>query len=81
MVRGAVNYLLREAHSDVFIPSPHVSNAWIKRFLNRHPQFFKRKQKPLAVERKHAHNAKNMLEYFEAYRAARKTRGIANEDV
>ena len=81
MVLGAANYLLREAHLDAFTPPPIVSNSWTKRFLNRNPQFFKRKQKPLAAERKHAHNAKDIHEYFEAYRAAREARGIVDEDV
>ena len=44
MVRGAANYLLREVHLDAFTPPPIVSNSWTKRFLNRNPQFFKRKQ-------------------------------------
>ena len=60
---------------------PIVSNPWTKSFLNRNPQFSKRKQKPLAAERKHAHNAKDIREYFEAYRAAREARGIVDEDV
>ena len=82
MVRGAANYLLREAHLDAFTPPPPiVSNSLTKLFLNRNPQFFKRKQKPLAAERKHAHNAKDIREYFEAYRAAREARGIVDEDV
>ena len=35
----------------------------------------------MAAERKHAHNGKDIREYFEAYRAAREARGIVDEDV
>ena len=35
----------------------------------------------MAAERKHAHNAKDIREHFEAYRAAREARGIVDEDV
>ena len=38
--------------------------------MNRNPQYYKRRQKPLAVDRKNSHDEKDMQAYFEAYRHA-----------
>ena len=54
MVEGAANYLLEQAHLDSSVPPPKVSERWSKRFVDRHPLYFKRKQKPLAAERDNA---------------------------
>ena len=53
---AAANYILKKSHSNPLEISPQVSKKWTKQFLNRHPQFHKKKQKPLVVERKNAHN-------------------------
>ena len=49
--------------------------------MDRHPSYFKRKQKPLAAERDNTHNVNAITKYFEAYQAVRIERGIADEDV
>ncbi len=49
--------------------------------LDRHPEYFKRKQKPLAVERKNAHNLKDMEEYFETFLKLVERFGLAPEDM
>ena len=80
MVGGAANYLLKQAHLDPSVPPPKVGDSWTKRFVDRHPQYFKRKQKPLAAERDNAHDIDSMTKHFEAYQAVRTERGIADED-
>lgn len=52
-----------------------VGVHWTDRFLDRHPEYFKRKQKPLAVERKNAHN------HFESFRKLDEWFGLASEDM
>lgn len=53
---------------------------WTHRYLDRHPEYFKRKQNPLAVERNNAHNLEDM-EYFESFRKLVEWFGLAPEDM
>ena len=48
--------------------------------MNRHPQYFKRKQKPLAAARKNAHNVEDILHYFEAFQSICYQLGIEHWD-
>ena len=54
MIRAAANYILAKSHFDPLTTPSLVSEKWTKRFLDRNPEFYKWKQKPLAVERKNA---------------------------
>ena len=81
MIRAAANYILAKSHSDPLTTPPQVSEMWTKQFLDRNPQFYKKKQKPLAVKRKNAHNEDDFQEYFEKYKNIRIEKGIADEDV
>ena len=58
MIVGAANYLIR-------FENRVVGHQWLKRFLERNPEYHIRKQKPLAAERRHSHNAHDMSDYFE----------------
>lgn len=62
MIRKAVYYLLAEAEIDRV-----VEDHWTQRFLTRHLEFVKRKQKSLAAARKNAHNLKDILHYFRKF--------------
>ncbi|SLM40452.1 HTH CenpB-type DNA-binding domain [Lasallia pustulata] len=53
MLKGAAEYLLQKSGS-----TRTVSQMWPVRFLERHPQYLKRKQKPLAVNREQSHSSK-----------------------
>ena len=75
MLRKAANYLLTQAGID-----RTVGDHWAKRFVNRHPQYFKRKQKPLAAARKNAHNVEDILHYFEAFQSICYQLGIEHWD-
>lgn len=58
-----------------------VGLYWTRRFLGRHPEYFKRKQKPPAVERKSAHNLKDMEEYSETFHKLVEWFGLTSEDM
>lgn len=79
MICAAANFILAKSHSDPLTTPPQVSKMWTKRFLNRNPQFYKKKQKPPVVERKNAHNENDFQEYFEKYKDIRLDKGIADE--
>ncbi len=66
-IHAAANYLLEQSHFDKTRIPHQVSENWTWRFLERNPQFHKRKQKPLSVERKNAYNEEDFKEYFEKY--------------
>lgn len=46
---------------------PTISPYWPQRFLNHNTQFFKKNQKPLAIDRKNAHSVEDFIIYFEKY--------------
>ena len=81
MIRAAANYILTKSHSDHLTPPPQVSENWTRRFLARNPEFYKRKQKPLAVECKNAHNEDDFIEYLEKSKDIRIEKKIVDEDV
>ena len=76
MVERAANYLLSLDGLNRVV-GPH----WTRQFLDRYPEYFKRKQKPLAVEQKNAPNLKDMEEYFETFRKLVEWFGLAPEDM
>lgn len=73
------NSLLKKGHTRSGKP-PIVGAHWTARFLQWHPQYVVRKQKPLAVERKNAHKAKTFWTHFEDYRNPKVEKGVHNED-
>ena len=79
LIRGAANYLLAQAYSGPSTP-PIVGDHWAARFLDRNPQYHKRKQKPLAAIQKASHSVESLQAYFEAYRSLKEKLGIADED-
>ncbi len=81
MIRAAANYILTKSHSDHLTPPPQISENWTRRFLARNPEFYKKKQKPLAVERKNAHNENDFMECFEKYKDIWIEKGIIDEDI
>ncbi len=81
MICAAANYILTKSHPDHLTPPPQVSKNWTRQFLARNPEFYKRKQKPLVVERKNAQNEDDFMEYFEKYKDIRIEKRIADEDV
>ena len=68
MVTSCANTILRNAHTGPSLP-PVVSNQWANGFLNRHPEYFVRKQKSIDSDRKKAHQPDNIRTWFAKYHA------------
>ncbi len=76
MVESATNYLLSVDVLNYSV-GPYLT-CW---FLDCHPEYFKRKQKLLAIEQKNAHNLKDMKEYFETFCKLVEWFGLVPEDI
>ena len=63
MVEIAANSILRQT-APVSEPPPLIGSHWTKRWLNRQPDLFKVRRKPLAVERKNAHDLELLMAHF-----------------
>jgi hypothetical protein len=79
-VEKSANFLLRKAHNDPSTPPPLVGQHWMKRFQRRHPEIFKRKQRPLAVERQHVQDPQTIQQHFYDFRNVVQKRGICSDD-
>jgi len=66
MVTGCANAVLQFAHCGQG-PAPVVSNHRASRFLNRHSEYFIRKQVSLDVNRKSAHQPESIRAWFQKY--------------
>jgi hypothetical protein len=58
-----------------------VSEQWSRRFLDRHPELHKMKQKPIELARKLAHDPAVLLNWFKRFEALRTQFGVCNEDI
>ncbi len=74
MIVGAANYLIR-------FENRQVDHQWLTPFLKRNPDFYVRKQKPLAADRKNSHNVNDMASYFGKLERVMKEKGITEVDV
>jgi hypothetical protein len=75
MIAGFANSILKRAYPNSVTP-PTVSKLWAQRFLNRHPEYFVKKQKPLAADRMNTHDPDELLRHFERFRDVRDKYGI-----
>ena len=50
------NSILRRCHTDTATPPPTVSENWARRFLNRHREYYVRKQGAIDIVRKNSHD-------------------------
>jgi hypothetical protein len=74
----ANSILRRRAGSD---DEPPVGHAWATRFLDRHPEYFIRKQRTLDIERKEAHERRDIEVFFERWKAIVEEYGINPADI
>ncbi|ERF72127.1 hypothetical protein EPUS_02918 [Endocarpon pusillum Z07020] len=79
-VNKVANEMLKEDHTENST-APVVGEHWVKRFLNRHPELHKAKQKPLELERKLAHDPDLISNWFERFRALREAYGVFDDDI
>jgi len=68
MVTSTANTILRNSHDSIGL-APIVGDHWAQRFLNRHPEYFIRKQQTIDADRKNAHDPANIRSWFEKYNA------------
>jgi hypothetical protein len=81
MLRSVANSILARNHNDLNTPPPLIGPNWPRRFLTRHPEYFKRKLKPLAHDRKNTHNPADIRAHFENFQAACTLFGIGFKDI
>lgn len=81
MLHDTANHLLKWVHCDPCTLPSTINSYWTRQFLNHNKQFFKKKQKLLAIDRKNAHNIKDFTIYFKKYKEIPIQRGITDADV
>jgi Tc5 transposase DNA-binding domain len=79
-VKSVANAILQQDHPDEG-PAPVVGQHWSERFLDRHPELRKAKQKPLELKRKLAHDSATLSNWFERFHQLRNKFGVQNEDI
>jgi len=64
-------------------PLPHVSHDWTRRFLERHPEFIKKKRKPINIHRDvlEYDHYQDIIDYFRRFEKAKVTYGIHDPDI
>ena len=79
-VSKVANEMLKEDHKENS-PAPTVGQHWAQHFLNRYPELYKAKQKPLELERKLAHDPDLIRNWFERFQALREAYNVFDEDI
>jgi len=69
MLRSVANSILARNHDKPDIPPSLIGSDWSRRFLKRHPEYIKRKLKPLVCNRKNTYDPINIRIYFEKFKA------------
>jgi len=76
MLAQCANSILKRSHNDPATPAPTVSRMWPNRFLKAHPEFKMRKQQPLDIARKNAHDPEAIYAWFRGYKKLCEEYGI-----
>ena len=79
-IKSEANRLLRQT-CDPTKPSPTIGPQWAKRWLDRQSGLFKVKRKPLAAERKNAHDVELIAKHFTRVRDVVQEHGIHPHDM
>ena len=74
MIVGAANYLIR-------FENRVVGHQWLKRFLERNPEYHIQNQKPLVGEQKHSDSVYDMSDFFEKIERVMREKAITELDV
>jgi Tc5 transposase DNA-binding domain len=82
-INTAANEILATAHptTDPTIPPPTVGINWAQRWLQRHPEFSRRLEKPIEAERQRAMNKERISDFFDKFKKICDTHGIQKEDI
>jgi hypothetical protein len=81
IVRNAANSILYKANPKETDPPPKTSNKWLKRFIERHPEYRVRRRQALDINRKKAHKPDIILDWFQHLKAKINEFRIAEEDI
>ena len=81
MVRNAANSILKEGYGTQDLPSSTISEKWLKRFFQRHPEYRIRKRRAIDLDRKKAHEPATIRDWFERLRAEIQKHGIVEDDI
>jgi hypothetical protein len=68
-VEKAANSILKECYSEPSTPPPTVGEHWTRRWLEKHPEFHKRKEKAIDAERKEQYNSKILEDWYNRLQA------------
>ena len=79
MVQSTAN-ALRAQDFARWNPPPLLDAQWAKWWLDRQPDLFKAKRKPLAAERKNAHDPKVLQTHFDEFKEVVVKYGITKND-
>lgn len=79
-IRTAAEYILKIGTSPGQTPKP-LGKDWVTNFLKRYPKYYKRKQKPLAAERKNAHDVESIQKAYERFQTGMQEMGIQCGDL
>ncbi len=79
MVQSTAN-ALRAQDFARWNPPPLLDARWAKRWLDRQPDLFKAKRKPLAAERKNAHDPEVLQTHFDEFKEMVVQYGITEDD-
>ena len=79
-INNITNVILVEDHiTTVLVLS--IDQHWVRRFLDRHPELYKAKQKLLELERKFIYDSNVILNWFERFQVLRKKYSVQNENI
>ena len=77
LITGAVSYIIQKADG---LATP-VGQHWWTRFHKRHPELFKRRQRPLAAARKDAYDIEELEHFYRKLKEAVDRYGIQQADM
>ena len=79
-IRSAAEYILNIASDPDHPPKP-LGQDWVTRFLKWHPEYYKRKQKPLSAEQKNAHEEESIRDAYKKFQRGVQERGVQFQDI
>ena len=88
-MRHSVRYNQISSVTNVILVQDHITTTsvssighhWTQRFLDRHSELYKVKQKSLELERKLVHDSDVILNWFERFQVFREKYSVQNEDI
>ncbi|KAJ5712175.1 hypothetical protein N7488_006331 [Penicillium malachiteum] len=80
-ITKSANFILSLAHTDPSTLLPKIGEHWVKRFLHRHPEYYRRRRRALDIERKQALDKRAIEKWFSEYQTIITKRGINPSDI